>query len=177
MPTIVAKLGGLELYSWVFSIYMLTSALTTPIFGKLADLYSQRRLMLIGIAIFLLGSTLCGLAPSMEAMIALSRRFKDSAAALSMRCRLSSSAFSIPADAARENAGHHQRHLGHGLDPRSARRRHHCRIRSWRWIFFVNLPIIAVATALIVVGLKEDRRRAPRAQARHRRHSDSARWR
>ncbi|HLN86258.1 MAG TPA: MFS transporter, partial [Candidatus Limnocylindrales bacterium] len=47
MPTIVAKLGGLELYSWVFSIYMLTSALTTPLFGKLSDLYSRRRLMLI----------------------------------------------------------------------------------------------------------------------------------
>ena len=52
MPTIVAKLGGLELYSWVFSIYMLTSALTTPIFGKLADLFSKRRLMLIGIGDF-----------------------------------------------------------------------------------------------------------------------------
>ena len=69
MPTIVANLGGLELYSWVFSIYMLTSALTTPLFGKLSDLYSQRRLMLIGIAIFVFGSTLCGLAPSMEALV------------------------------------------------------------------------------------------------------------
>src|SRR5678815_3331865 len=69
MPTIVAKLGGLELYSWVFSIYMLTSALTTPIFGKLADLFSKRRLMLIGIGIFLLGSLLCGVAQGMEAMI------------------------------------------------------------------------------------------------------------
>ena len=58
MPTIAANLGGLELYSWVFSIYMLTSALTTPLFGKLSDLYSQRRLMLVGIAIFVFGSTL-----------------------------------------------------------------------------------------------------------------------
>src|SRR5678815_1533643 len=69
MPTIVAKLGGLELYSWVFSIYMLTSALTTPLFGKLSDLYSRRRLMLIGIAIFVVGSTLCGAAQSMEAIV------------------------------------------------------------------------------------------------------------
>src|SRR5437867_12533144 len=69
MPTIVAKLGGLELYSWVFSIYMLTSALTTPLFGKLSDLYSQRRLMLIGIGIFVLGSMLCGGAQRMEALI------------------------------------------------------------------------------------------------------------
>src|SRR5499425_963237 len=69
MPTIVAKLGGLELYSWVFSIYMLTSALTTPLFGKLSDLYSRRRLMLIGIGIFVLGSTLCGAAQTMEMLV------------------------------------------------------------------------------------------------------------
>ena len=69
MPTIVAKLGGLELYSWVFSIYMLTSALTTPVFGKLSDLYSRRRLMLIGIGVFVAGSALCGAAQSMEALI------------------------------------------------------------------------------------------------------------
>src|SRR5512134_1578519 len=69
MPTIVAKLGGLELYSWVFSVYMLTSALTTPVFGKLADLFSQRRLMLVGVGIFVLGSTLCGAALSMKALI------------------------------------------------------------------------------------------------------------
>ena len=69
MPTIVARLGGLELYSWVFSIYMLTSALTTPLFGKLADLFSHRGLMLIGIGIFVLGSTLCGAAQSMEMLV------------------------------------------------------------------------------------------------------------
>src|SRR5205807_1254155 len=69
MPTIVARLGGLELYSWVFSIYMLTSALTTPLFGKLSDLFSRRRLMLIGIGIFVLGSTLCGAAQSMEMLV------------------------------------------------------------------------------------------------------------
>src|SRR5512147_2637217 len=67
--TIVTKLGGLELYSWVFSIYMLTSALTTPLFGKLADLFSHRRLMLVGISIFVLGSTLCGAAQSMEMLV------------------------------------------------------------------------------------------------------------
>src|SRR4029078_7897669 len=69
MPTIVAKVGGLELYSWVFSMSMLTSALTTPLFGKLSDLYSRRRLMLIGIGIFVVGSTLCGAAQSMETLV------------------------------------------------------------------------------------------------------------
>ena len=127
MPTIVAKLGGLELYSWVFSIYMLTSALTTPIFGKLADLFSQRRLMLIGIAIFVLGSTLCGAAQSMEAMVVFradsrTRRRRDLCAVVHRRRR------DLSRRAARQDAGHHQRHLGHCLDPRSAGRRRHCRI-------------------------------------------------
>lgn len=69
MPTIVGKLGGLELYSWVFSTYMLTSALATPLCGKLSDLYGRRRLMLMGIGLFTLGSALCGMAQSMEQLI------------------------------------------------------------------------------------------------------------
>jgi len=69
MPTIVGKLGGLELYGWVFSTYMLTSALSTPLFGNLSDLYGRRRLILIGIGLFTLGSALCGAAQSMEHLI------------------------------------------------------------------------------------------------------------
>src|ERR1044072_271774 len=71
MPTIVGKLGGLELYSCVFSSYMLTSALGTPLFGNLSDLYGRRRLMLAGIVLFMLGSALCGAAPSVPPMLAL----------------------------------------------------------------------------------------------------------
>src|SRR5690349_980224 len=69
MPTIVGKIGGLELYSWVFSSYMLTSALATPLFGNLSDLYGQRRLMLLGIGLFTVGSALCGAARTMEQLI------------------------------------------------------------------------------------------------------------
>src|SRR5688572_32892285 len=69
LPTIVARLGGLELYSWVFSIYMLTSALAIPRFGKLSDLFSRRNLVLVGIGIFVLGSTPCGAAQSIEMMV------------------------------------------------------------------------------------------------------------
>src|SRR3989337_2000764 len=69
MPTVVARLGDIELYSLVFSIYMLTSALATPLFGKLSDLFGRRRLILIGLAIFTLGSALCGAAQSMGQLI------------------------------------------------------------------------------------------------------------
>ena len=65
MPTIVAELGGLHLYSWVFSSYMLSRAVALPVFGKLSDLYSNRTLYTIAVLIFLAGSTLAGISRSM----------------------------------------------------------------------------------------------------------------
>jgi EmrB/QacA subfamily drug resistance transporter len=154
MPTIVAKLGGLELYSWVFSIYMLTSAMTTPLFGKLSDLYSRRRLMLIGIAIFVIGSTLCGAAQSMEALV-LSRGIQGLGGgaiyALSFivvgilfrpeeRARMQGIISGIWGVASVLGP------LAGGIIVEHW---------DWRWAFFVNLPITAVAVTLIVAGLKE----------------------
>lgn len=69
MPTIVAQFGGLDIYSWVFSIYMLASTTTVPIYGKLSDVYGRKRLYLVSMALFLFGSVLCGLAGSMEQLI------------------------------------------------------------------------------------------------------------
>jgi EmrB/QacA subfamily drug resistance transporter len=70
MPSIVTKLGGLALYSWVFSAFLLMQAVTTPVYGKLSDLFGRKRVFMIGISIFLLGSVLCGLAWSMAALVA-----------------------------------------------------------------------------------------------------------
>ena len=68
MPTIVADLGGLHLYSWVFSTYLLARAVALPVFGKLADLFPNRTLYLVSILIFLVGSVLAGMAQSMMAL-------------------------------------------------------------------------------------------------------------
>ncbi len=157
MPTIVAKLGGLDFYSWVFSIYMLTSALTTPLFGKLSDLYSRRRLMLIGIGIFVVGSTLCGAAKSMEALVvfraiqglgggaiyALSFIVVGVLYAPEQRAKMQGVISSIWGIASILGP------LAGGLIVENW---------SWRWAFFVNLPITAVAIALIVVGLQDSGR-------------------
>ena len=70
LPSIVGKLGGISLYSWVFSVYLLTSTTTVPIYGKLADLYGRKPIFLFGSGLFLLGSILCGSAQSMEQLIA-----------------------------------------------------------------------------------------------------------
>lgn len=69
MPNIVADLGGFSLYSWVFSSFLLTQAVTTMIYGKLADLFGRKPIFIFGVIIFLIGSLLCGLAPTMGALI------------------------------------------------------------------------------------------------------------
>jgi EmrB/QacA subfamily drug resistance transporter len=70
MPDIVASLGGFAVYSWVFSSYLLMQAVMVPIFGKLADLFGRKPVFIVGVVIFLIGSILCGLAPTMGWLIA-----------------------------------------------------------------------------------------------------------
>lgn len=65
MPTIIADLGGFSHFGWVFSIYLLTQAVTVPLYGRLADLWGRKALFFIGVTLFLLGSVLCGFAHSM----------------------------------------------------------------------------------------------------------------
>src|SRR5947199_5694744 len=69
MPTIVGKLGGITLYSWVFSVYLLASTTTVPIYGKLADLFGRKPIFLFGTALFLIGSIASGASQSMEQLI------------------------------------------------------------------------------------------------------------
>ncbi len=69
MPRIASQLGGLHLYAWVFASFLLTQTATTVVFGKLADIYGRKPVLLVGIGIFLAGSVLCGLATSMPALI------------------------------------------------------------------------------------------------------------
>ena len=156
MPTIVGKLGGLDLYSWVFSIYMLTSALTTPVFGKLADLFSIRKLMLVGIAVFLLGSALCGAAQSMEAMIVF-RAIQGLGGGAIYALSFIVVGVLFPAEQRAKIQGIISGIWGIAsiLGPLAGGVI--VENWSWRWIFFVNLPLSAAATAFIIIGLKAGR--------------------
>jgi EmrB/QacA subfamily drug resistance transporter len=69
IPTIVGDLGGLRLFSWVFGIYLLTQAVTIPIYGRLADIYGRKKLIFISITLFLIGSILSGFAHNMVMLI------------------------------------------------------------------------------------------------------------
>ena len=69
VPAIVNDLGGFAQFPWLFSIYLLAQAVCVPIFAKLSDLFGRKPIMLAGVALFVLGSILCGLAWSMPALI------------------------------------------------------------------------------------------------------------
>lgn len=69
MPAIVADLGGFSLYSWVFSSYLLMTAVTTLIYGKLSDLFGRKPILIFGLTIFLFGSILCGFAKNITMLI------------------------------------------------------------------------------------------------------------
>jgi multidrug resistance protein len=69
LPRIVTDLGGNDLYTWVVTIYLLTSTITVPFYGKLSDLYGRKPLLIIGITTFLIGSALSGLSQTMWQLI------------------------------------------------------------------------------------------------------------
>jgi EmrB/QacA subfamily drug resistance transporter len=69
MPSIAASLGGFDLFAWAFSAYMLGQAATIPVYGRLADIYGRRRVFYAGTGLFLLGSTLCGFSHTMLQLV------------------------------------------------------------------------------------------------------------
>ena len=162
MPQIVADLGGLRLYSWVFSSFLLAQTATTVVFGNLADVYGRRPVMLAGISIFLVGSLLAGFAWSMPAMIGC--RIIQGLGAGAMQ----PVAMTIVADLypARER-GKVQGYLASvwavaamagpvlgGLIIRSM---------SWSWIFWINIPVGIAAASGYILFLKDHRMHARRS--------------
>ncbi|MBO9610321.1 MAG: MFS transporter [Paenibacillaceae bacterium] len=69
MTTIIKKLGGLESFIWVYSAYMIAMVVSTPIFGKLSDMFGRKRFFLMGLMLFMVGSILCGTAQNMDQLI------------------------------------------------------------------------------------------------------------
>jgi len=69
MPSITGELQGIQQYSWIISIYLLATVITTPVYGKLSDLYGRKKIFIIGALIFLAGSMLSGVAQTMNQLI------------------------------------------------------------------------------------------------------------
>src|SRR3954467_116869 len=70
LPTIVGDLGGLDHLSWVVTAYLLTATVSTPLYGKISDLYGRKKIFQTAIVIFLVGSALCGLAQNIGQLVA-----------------------------------------------------------------------------------------------------------
>lgn len=154
MPTVIATLGGLNHYSWVFTAYIITSTVTVPVWGKLSDLYGRRLLYQAGIIIFLIGTLLSGFSNSMtELIIFRAIQGLGAGALIPLGMTIIGDIFTL-----RERAKMQAYFggvwglssiigpiVGGFLTDQI----------SWRWVFFINLPIGIVAALIIGFALKE----------------------
>ncbi len=140
MPTIIADLGGLHLYSWVYSAYLLARAVSLPIFGKLADIFNSKRLFSISIGIFLVASIFAGLAQSMAQLIVW-RVFQGiGGGGIFALVYIVLTDISSPQNRAKNlSLGSFIWGLASVLGPTFGG--FVVTYFSWRWIFFVNVPL------------------------------------
>lgn len=154
MPTIVATLGGFQLFTWVFSSYLLAQAVTIPIYGRLADVHGRKRVFCISTVIFLLGSTLCGFAQSMEALIGFRLLQGIGAGAIVPIGSTIVADIYSPADRARLQ-GYLSSVWGIAAIIGPVLGAFIVLHLSWALIFWINLPVGALAIALLAVFFRE----------------------
>ncbi|HET8909852.1 MAG TPA: MDR family MFS transporter [Ktedonobacteraceae bacterium] len=154
LPSIVGKLGGVTLYSWVFSIYLLTSTTTVPIYGKLADLYGRKPLFLFGTTLFLIGSAASGAAQSMEQLIIFRAvQGLGAGAVLPIVLTIIGDIFSLEERAKVQGLFSGVWGLSSIVGPFvGGLIVDHF---SWRWVFFINIPFGLVSMLLLLFTFKE----------------------
>lgn len=160
MPTIVGDLGGFRLFSWVFTAYLLTMAVTVPIYGRLADLYGRKRIFFVGTGIFLVGTTLCGFARTMVALVAFRALQGIGAGAIQPIASTVIGDIYTPAERARVQ-GYLSSVFGVSAVIGPALGAFLVEHVNWALVFWVNLPIGAISIAMFAVYLPEqvERRR------------------
>lgn len=154
MPTIAGKLGNFELFSWVFSIFLLTQAASIPIYGRLADMYGRKPIFVAGSSVFILGTILCATATSMPMLIAfravqgigagsiipISATLIGDLFTIKERARVQgwmSSVWGVSSVAGPTTGGFIVDNIG------------------WRWIFLLNVPLAVLSTAVLLFFLHE----------------------
>jgi EmrB/QacA subfamily drug resistance transporter len=148
MPTVIATLGGLAHYSWVFSAYLLTSTASVPIWGRLSDLYGRRRLYLAGIGVFVLGSALSGAATSMTQLI-IFRAIQGlgAGAVIPLSMTIIGELYALEERARTQAIFSGVWGVASILGPLVGG--YITDTVSWRWVFYLNLPLGALATGVI----------------------------
>ena len=159
LPTIVADLGGLDRIGWVVTAYLLTQTVSTPVYGRLGDLYGRKRVLQLAILIFLAGSALCGMAGSMVQLIVFRAIQGLGGGGLIVTTQ------AVVADVVTpRERGKYQGFLGAGFGIASVAGPllggFFTTELSWRWIFYINVPFGMAALAVISATLP------PRASAK-----------
>lgn len=144
VPSVVKDLGGFSQFPWLFSVYLLTQAVTVPIYGKLADVLGRKPVLFFGVSVFVASSVLCGLAWSMPALIAARALQGIGAGAVQpIGVTIVGDLYSVEERARVQGYLASVWGISSVLGPTLGGL--FSQYGSWRWIFFVNLPLGAVA--------------------------------
>jgi EmrB/QacA subfamily drug resistance transporter len=152
MPTVVASLGGIRIYSWVFSGFLLTQTVTMPLWGRFSDLYGRRPIYLAGLATFLVGSALSGASQNMVQLI-LFRMVQGlgAGALMTLGYTIIGELYGLERRARMQGYISSVWGLASLMGPWAGGvLTDHV---SWRWVFYINLPFGVVAMALIATAL------------------------
>lgn len=160
LPRIASDLHGLSKYAWVATAYLLTSAVATPLYGKISDMYGRKKILQTAIVIFLLGSMLCGLAQTMNQLIVF-RGLQGVGAGGLFVLVLAVVGDIVPP----RQRGRYQGYFGAVFAVSSVLGpllgglfTDHL---SWRWVFYINVPIGLAALSAIAVRLHLPVKRSP----------------
>ena len=152
LPKVVSELGGLTQYSWVFTAYMLGSTVTVPLYGKLGDAHGRKPLFIVSISIFLVGSALCGAAQNMVQLV-IFRAIQGIGAGGLFPLTLAMVGMIVPP----RDRGRYQGLIGSVFAAASIAGPliggFIVDTTSWRWIFYVNLPVGGAALAVILATM------------------------
>jgi drug resistance transporter, EmrB/QacA subfamily len=157
MPTIIAKLGGLDHYSWVFSAYLLTSTVTVPVWGRLSDLFGRRPLYLAAVIFFLVGSALSGASQTITQLI-LFRAVQGLGAGglIPLTMTITGDIYTLRERANMQGLFSGVWGLASILGPLAGGFiTDHW---SWRWVFYINIPFGLAAAIVVGFTLIEPKR-------------------
>jgi EmrB/QacA subfamily drug resistance transporter len=154
IPSIVGDLGGFSHFPWVFSIYLLTQAVSVPIYGRLSDLFGRKPILFFAIGVFLVGSVLCGVAWSMVTLIVFRGIQGIGAGGIIPLTSTIVGDIYTPAERGRaqgliSGVWGTAAVLGPAIGGLLSQ------YASWRWIFFINLPIGIVSIVMLQAYLRE----------------------
>ena len=149
VPSIVGDLGGFSQFPWLFSVYLLAQAVSVPVYGKLADMFGRKPVMLFGIGLFLLGSILCGFAWSMPALIAFRAVQGLGAGAVQpMSVTIAGDIYTLAERAKAQGYLASVWAISAVVGPTLGGL--FAQYLTWRWIFFVNIPLCALAAWMLI---------------------------